>query len=406
MPIRALYLHIPFCHAKCAYCDFDSSGLRGQALCEAASVYLLQLVERLDAFGVRGALAGVETVYVGGGTPSVLGEGLVRLVERVRRWCAPMEFTCEANPESFDEELARALAQAGATRVSLGVQSMVDEELARIGRLHNRYGALRAIAAAQAAGLTVSVDCMCGLPGQTAASWEQTLEDVHEAQPNHVSVYPLALEEGTPLARQAERDPRVVPDEDFQATCMERARDVLSAAGFERYEVASYARAGRVCRHNIAYWTGVGYLGLGRSAAGMLIGDEFRELADLFPSAALEGGDAFTDDSRVRLVQRDDAGATFEGEVLSQREALAEDLMLGMRMTAGVSEALIARARDLIGAERVDAAVREALERGLARWTEVPLPGADACGRRLVPTNEGWLLGNELYGLFWDLAVA
>lgn len=406
MPIRALYLHIPFCHAKCAYCDFDSSGLRGQALCEAVSAYLPQLVERLDAFGARGPLAGVETVYVGGGTPSVLGEGLVRLVERVRRWCAPAEFTCEANPESFDEDLARSLAQAGATRVSLGVQSMVDEELARIGRLHNRDGALRAIAAAQAAGLTVSVDCMCGLPGQTAASWERTLEDVLGARPDHVSVYPLTLEEGTPLARQAERDPEVVPDEDFQAACMERARDVLSAAGFERYEVASYARGGRVCRHNIAYWTGVSYLGLGRSAAGMLIGDEFRELADLFPSAALEGGDAFTDDSRVRLVQRDDAGVIFEGEVLSLREALAEDLMLGMRMTAGVSEALIARARDLIGAKRVDAAVREALERGLARWTEVPLPGADACGRRLVPTDEGWLLGNELYGLFWDLAVA
>ena len=406
MPIRALYLHIPFCHAKCAYCDFESFGLRGQALCEAASAYLPQLIERLDAFGARGALESIETVYVGGGTPTVLGEGLVRLVERVRRWCAPVEFTCEANPESFDEDLACALAQAGVTRVSLGVQSMVDEELARIGRLHNRDGALHAIAAARAAGLTVSVDCMCGLPGQTAASWERTLEGVLSAQPDHVSVYPLTLEEGTPLARQAERDPGVVPDEDFQATCMERARDVLSAAGFERYEVASYARSGRVCRHNIAYWTGASYLGLGRSAAGMLTGAEFRELAELFPSVALEGADALADDARVRLVQGDDAGTAFEGEVLTPREALAEDLMLGMRMTAGVSEALIARARELLGSRCVDAAVREALERGLARWTEEPLPGADACGRRLAPTDDGWLLGNELYGLFWDLAVA
>ena len=401
-----LYLHIPFCHAKCAYCDFDSSGMRGQALCEAVSAYLPQLIERLDAFGARGALESIETVYVGGGTPTVLGEGLVRLVERVRRWCAPVEFTCEANPESFDEDLACALAQAGVTRVSLGVQSMVDEELARIGRLHNRDGALHAIAAARAAGLTVSVDCMCGLPGQTAASWERTLEGVLSAQSDHVSVYPLTLEEGTPLARQAERDPDIVPDEDFQATCMERARDVLSTAGFERYEVASYARAGRVCRHNIAYWTGASYLGLGRSAAGMLTGAEFRELVDLFPSVAFEGADALANDARVRMVQRDDAATTFEGEVLSPREALAEDLMLGMRMTAGVSEALIARARELMGSRCVDAAVCEALDRGLARWTEEPLPGADACGRRLAPTDDGWLLGNELYGLFWDLAVA
>ena len=404
--ISALYLHIPFCRAKCAYCDFDSRALCGEALEDAAARYLEALLARLDAFGEAGALASVRTVYVGGGTPTVLGSHLAGLVRRVRSWCAPTELTCEANPESFDDAMAAALAEAGATRVSLGVQTLEPAELAALGRIHTAEQALAAVARGRAVGLDVSCDLMCGLPGQTKESWRRTLGGVVGAAPDHVSVYPLTLEEGTPLARRAEAEPALEPDADFQAWCMEEARRELRAEGFAPYEVASYARAGRVCRHNIAYWTGASYLGIGRSAAGMLTGAEFHALAELFPSVALEGADALADDARVRLVQRDDAGTTFEGEVLRAREALAEDLMLGMRMTAGVSEALIARARKLMGSQRVDAAVCEALERGLARWTEEPQPGADARGRRLVPTDDGWLLGNELYGLFWDLAVA
>ena len=389
--ISALYLHIPFCHAKCAYCDFDSRALCGEALDVAAARYVDALVVRLDAFGEAGALAGVRTVYVGGGTPTALGPRLAELVASVRAACDPIELTCEANPESFDDVMADALAHAGVTRVSLGVQTLEPAELAAIGRIHTAGQALAAVARARAAGLDTSCDLMCGLPGQTEDSWRRTLAGIAAAAPDHVSVYPLTLEEGTPLARRAEEDPALEPDPDLQAWCMEEARRTLAAAGYGPYEVASYARPGHECRHNIAYWTGESYLGIGRSAAGMLAAGEWDALAEL-----LGGEPAGAGTARVRYVQADDAATRFDVERLTAREAVAEDLMLGMRMTRGVPPALLGRARSLAGEKNVDAAVGRALSRGLAAWTPEG---------RLAPTERGWLLGNELYGLMWDLAA-
>lgn len=388
--ISALYLHIPFCHAKCAYCDFDSRALCGAALEDAAARYLGALLARIDAFGAAGALAGVRTAYVGGGTPTVLGPRLAGLVRRVRSWCDPLELTCEANPESFDDAMAAALAEAGATRVSLGVQTLEPAELAAIGRIHSAGQALAAVARGRSAGLDVSCDLMCGLPGQTSESWRRTLAGIVGAAPDHVSVYPLTLEEGTPLARRAADVPALEPDADLQAWCMEEARRALGTAGYRPYEVASYALPGHACAHNIAYWTGESYLGLGRSAAGMLAAGEWDGLAALLGGEPPGAGVA-----RVRYVQLDDAGTRFDVERLTGREAVAEDLMLGMRMTRGVGPELLGRARASAGEKNVDAAVDEALSRGLAAW------GADG---RLVPTERGWLLGNELYGLMWDIA--
>lgn len=412
MTVRSLYLHIPFCHAKCAYCDFDSRGMCGIELERASKRYLDALLRRIDAFGSRGALAGVETVYIGGGTPTVLGGRLADLVRHVLRWCRPCEVTCEANPESLSSELALSLAEVGVTRVSIGVQSLIDGELRSIGRLHDGALALAALRRAHDAGLDVSCDLMCGLPGQTERSWDESLSGVLGEGPDHVSVYPLTLEEGTPLALRSESESGIEPDADFQAWCMERASEFLTRRGFERYEVASYARPGKRCRHNIAYWTGASYLGIGRSAAGMLEGAEFAGVRDLFPGLAarrLDGSPGIPGEGdRVRFVQEDDAGTRFSAELLDERESVSEDLMLGLRMCDGVGAPLIARARELAGAERVDGAVDSALARGLARWSvrggSVESDARGACGERLVPTGAGWLLGNELYGLFWDLA--
>lgn len=391
MAIQALYIHIPFCHAKCAYCDFDSKALCGAALDKAVDSYLELLFARLDAFGRAGALSGIATVYIGGGTPSVLGMRLVELVRRVLAWCSPVEVTCEANPESFTEDLAGELAKVGVTRISLGVQSFVDDELRSIGRLHDAEGARQAIARAKRHGFAVSCDLMCGLPGQTVESWERTLEGALAAEPHHISVYPLTIEEGTPLARRIELDPDMELDEDVQAACMERARDTFAQHGYERYEVASYAKPGRACAHNIAYWTGKSYLGLGRSAAGMLSAAEYRALASLLGDAGVD-----RDAARVRFVQTDDAGRAFDLEMLTTREAAAEDLMLAMRMTSGASRELLERASACIGSREVSGAIDAAIQQGLARW--------DEAGERFVPTERGWLLGNELYGIMWDLA--
>lgn len=410
MAVTALYVHVPFCAQKCRYCDFDSRSFAPCNMSVALDTYFEQLYARLDAFGDAGALAQIRTVYVGGGTPSLAGERLVEFARRISAWCKPVEFTCEANPESLTAELATALAGVGVTRVSLGVQTLDNAELTAIGRIHDADRALAAITTVKDAGLVVSCDLMCGLPGQTDLSWQRTLDGVLAAAPHHVSVYPLTLEEGTPLYRMACRDESLEPDEDFQAACMDAARERLSAAGYHPYEVASYALDGHECAHNIAYWTGQGYLGLGRSAAGMLDAEDFDRLVGLFPGVSSRG-----DSYRVRLVQRDDVATAFEAEYLSQREAAAEDLMLACRMTRGVASDLLVRAARVIPADELAAACDRALELGLATWVpetlgvhEGPFTSADVVAghvrARLAPTHLGWLDGNVLFELFWDLA--
>lgn len=410
MAVTALYVHVPFCAQKCRYCDFDSRSFSPCELDAALDAYFEQLYARFDAFGSAGALRQIRTVYVGGGTPSLAGERLVKLARRISMWCKPHEFTCEANPESLTAELATTLAEAGVTRISLGVQTLDNTELAAIGRIHNAERALKAIATVKDIGLDVSCDLMCGLPGQTMASWQHTLDGVLAAAPHHVSVYPLTLEEGTPLYRMACHDESLEPDEDFQAACMDEARVRLGAAGYHPYEVASYALDGHECVHNIAYWTGQGYLGLGRSAAGMLDAGDFDRLAGLFPGVAPRD-----DFHRVRLVQRNDDATAFEAEYLTHREAAAEDLMLACRMTRGVASDLLVRAARVIPADELTAACDRALELGLATWVPehgdahaTPVASADVIAgsahARLAPTHLGWLDGNVLFELFWDLA--
>lgn len=410
MAVTALYVHVPFCAQKCRYCDFDSQSVAPCDLDAALDAYFEHLYTRLDAFGNAGALRQIRTVYVGGGTPSLAGERLVKLARRISMWCKPVEFTCEANPESLTAGLATALDEAGVTRISLGVQTLDNTELAVIGRIHDAERALEAIATVKDVGLDVSCDLMCGLPGQTMASWQYTLDGALAAAPHHVSVYPLTLEEGTPLYRMACRDDSLEPDEDFQAACMDVARERLSSAGYHPYEVASYALDGHECAHNIAYWTGQGYLGLGRSAAGMLDAEDFDRLAGLFPDVPARG-----DAHRVRLVQRDDGATTFGVEYLTRREAAAEDLMLAFRMTRGVASDLLVRAARVIPTDELTAACDRALELGLATWVPEngdtyagPIASVDViAGRtcaRLAPTHLGWLDGNVLFELFWGLA--
>ncbi|MBM6775251.1 coproporphyrinogen-III oxidase family protein [Olsenella profusa] len=397
--VGALYLHIPFCARKCAYCDFASRAARpGDPLVAA---YVRALEAQLEEAASLGLLEGCETAYVGGGTPSLLGPSLLGgLVERVVRTCAPGELSSEANPDSLTDEVIDALRRAGATRLSVGVQSLDDAELACLGRLHDAASARERVRAAVASGLDVSVDLMCATPGQTDASWARTLAGAVALGVGHVSVYPLQIEEGTEFDRRYADDPCAFNDPDVQANRMTQAQAVLEGHGLARYEVASYARPGRECRHNIAYWTGVPYLGLGTKASSMLDVKLYLRLCGAVPG--LPEPPAGT--ARVRLTVESGARAiagdprlsalSLSTEFLGAREAAAEDLMLAMRMTRGAGPGLLGRAREAIPAERLEGALREAVDTGLAAWS----------AGRLVPTQRGWLLGNELYGLMWDLA--
>lgn len=401
MPVGSLYLHVPFCAARCRYCDFATSALRrDDALVDA---YARSLTGLVGEAGATGLLAGANTLYVGGGTPTMLGaEGLARLKEACDDQVSTpfFEASFEANPESLTDDVLAAARRSGFTRVSLGAQSFDDRELRALGRIHDARRARERVAAARASGLDVSIDLMCGIPFQTRESWQRSLDTAVGLGVDHVSCYPLMIEEGTPMERLCEEGELLWPEDDTEADFMQIAEATLNRAGLARYEVASYARPGRACRHNITYWSGIEYLGLGTSAASMLGRGGYDVLLGAVPQLPrpLETSTRFritvTSDARAITDARRLADLAFEVEQLTAREAAAEDLMLGMRMTQGVSLAQIERFRDVVPSGLLDRAVEEALGRGLASERE----------GRLVPTEQGWLLGNELYGLFWGLA--
>jgi oxygen-independent coproporphyrinogen-3 oxidase len=260
-----LYVHVPFCRTKCAYCDFYSVTERDKE------------AQWLAAIGCEAALykdrfAGpFDSIYIGGGTPTSLFDGqLAALLDMLRREFAfspDCEVTVEANPDDVDEGRLKMLAALGCNRLSFGIQSFDDRELALLKRRHNADRAARAIEAAKTVGFSnIGLDLMYGLPGQTMAGWRATLERALSFGPAHLSCYQLTMEGRTPLAQMVSAGELALPaDEEVRALFLETSRG-LSAAGFIHYEVSNFALPGRTCRHNEKYWRRVPYLGLGPSA--------------------------------------------------------------------------------------------------------------------------------------------
>ena len=365
-PYRALYLHVPFCVRRCAYCDFRTDAVA--AASPSIDAYIERLCLSIRRASRAGELDAIETVYLGGGTPSHVGMGrlsmLLYTLGLSLRLEPDVECSMEANPESLTPNMVRDVWALGVNRLSIGVQSFDDGVLRTIGRAHDAAGACRAIEAAHERFENVSVDLMCGIPGQTDDSLAASVRRAVELGVSHVSVYPLTIEEGTPFDRLVAQGSLPAPDDDVEARHMEIAERILRDAGFERYEVASYARPGFACKHNIAYWTGVPYLGIGDGAASMAQGRGVR-------------------------VRFQDGAVTDE---LDEREVAAEDLMLGMRMTRGVSQGAIERATRL-------------LPDAPAAFSQLEAAGlVERSGGRLRPTERGWLCGNELYGSMYELA--
>lgn len=269
-PVRSIYVHAPFCARRCTYCDFAVSvrktgDLDGWLEALAAE---WRLVEDEGLFRVADTL---DTLYVGGGTPSLLGpgatEGLARIVGRDRLEAAGLEWTAEANPESLTPEVARGWADAGVNRISLGAQTFSDRALRWMGRLHGPDGPARAVEAARNAGIdNLSVDLIFGLPATVDRSWSYDLERILALDVPHVSLYGLTVEEGTPLGR-AVREGREPPvDEERYREEFLLAVRRLTEAGYRHYEVSNFARPGAEARHNAVYWSGDPYLGLGNGA--------------------------------------------------------------------------------------------------------------------------------------------
>lgn len=265
-PTLGLYIHIPFCKAKCAYCDFYSLAHSEEKM----DAYMAALLRHLEEVAPRAAGMQVDTVYFGGGTPSYLGAArLCRILQTVlRRYdvARDAEITLEANPDSAgDWKELRRLRRAGFNRLSLGVQSTDDALLRRIGRVHTYEQVQQAVRAARQAKFTnLSLDLIYGLPGQTMEDWQRTLADAVALGPEHLSCYGLKLEEGTPLWQQ--RQTLTLPDDDAQADMYLYTVAALGEMGYEQYEISNFAKPGKASRHNLKYWNMEEYAGFGPGA--------------------------------------------------------------------------------------------------------------------------------------------
>ncbi|UGS27268.1 radical SAM family heme chaperone HemW [Microbacterium resistens] len=323
------YLHVPFCRVRCGYCDFNTytaSELRGARQDTYADTLLQEVALARGILAERGALRPMDTVFFGGGTPTLLPPGdLARMLAGAVDafgLCAGAEVTVEANPDTVTAPVARELAAAGVTRMSIGMQSAVPHVLAALDRTHRPENVRTAVEAAREAGLSVSVDLIYGAPGETLDDWRASVDAAVALAPDHVSAYALIIEDGTKLARQIRRGEVAAPDDDLQADMYELADGRLAAAGLGWYEVSNWARsADQRSRHNLAYWRGSDWWGFGPGAHSHVAGLRWWNVRH--PAAYAQRLAA--GESPAAGTERPDAQA-----------ALLERILLGSRLAEGL----------------------------------------------------------------------
>jgi oxygen-independent coproporphyrinogen-3 oxidase len=395
----ALYLHIPFCAVRCAYCDFNTyAGLEA-----SFGPYTAALVQEIRAAGGQRGRPAVHTIFIGGGTPTVLPPDLLAHALDTCREAFDValdaEITSEANPGTVDQARFAALRALGVNRLSMGVQSFDDDELRWLGRIHSATEAEAAFDAARAAGFAnLNLDFIFGLPGQEPATWVRTLDRAIALGPEHLSLYSLIVEHDTPLADQVRRGAVTAPDDDLAADLYETACDTLAAAGYEQYEISNWAKgisestnqrisvhsplairhSPFVCHHNLVYWRRESYLGFG-AGAHSFDGAAARRWWNVRP----------VPEYIRRITQGRPAEA--DGETLDRRTAMGETMMLGLRLIQeGVADA---RFRAQFGAG-LDEAFGPVIERLTARGLLERLPD------RVRLTPRGRLLGNQVFAAF------
>ena len=352
-----LYIHIPFCARKCLYCDF----LSFRTLAAVHETYVEQLIREIEAEGASCQEYQVVTVFIGGGTPSVLEPELIRdvclAVRRAFAVAQDAEITIEVNPGTLLQNKLHIYRAAGINRVSIGLQSADNRELENLGRIHSFEEFLKSFQCARMAGFAnINVDLMSGIPGQTLESWRNTLKKVTMLKPEHISAYSLIIEEGTPFwdrygagiektaAKSApqpgtcpgeapdrfglrRRDYPELPDEEEENRIYHLTRTFLAEQGYERYEISNYARPGFACRHNVGYWTEVEYLGLGLGASSFLGGCRFCNERDLERYLGLDfAAEGWAERLRPQFTR------------LSREARMEEFMFLGLRMIRGISE--------------------------------------------------------------------
>ena len=313
-----IYIHIPFCVKKCDYCDF----LSGPSSPEEQSDYVQALLREIDAVK-EGKGRSVSSIFIGGGTPSVLDAGFIgEILNRIRNKFQiqnDAEITIEANPGTADYGKLQAYRDYGINRLSIGLQSSDDRELKILGRIHNYEQFLETYKKARKAGFdNINVDLMSAIPDQTYKGWEKNLRTVAELEPEHISAYSLIIEEGTPFAARQLN----LPDEDTEYNMYEATARILKEYGYKQYEISNYAKRGMACRHNVGYWTRQDYLGFGLGASSLYGKERFSNTADR--KKYLEN--SFSPE----LIREREP-------ILSREDEMAEFMFLGLRMTEGVA---------------------------------------------------------------------
>nr|NLD40755.1 coproporphyrinogen III oxidase [Actinomycetales bacterium] len=377
-----LYVHVPFCRVRCGYCDFNtytSAELGGGAdQVRYADTALAEVRMGAAALAEAGLPAReLSTMFFVGGTPTILpAHDLARILGGAREaWgiAAGAEVTTEANPDTVDTAYARELAAAGFTRVSIGMQSVVPHVLATLERTHDPANVSSAVAAVRDAGLAVSVDLIYGTPGESVADWKRSVEAAIALAPDHISAYALGIEPGTKMGAQLRRGLIPAPDPDDQAAKYECADDAFGAAGYPWYEISNWARPGHECRHNLAYWRGGDWWGIGPGAHSHVAGVRFWNVKH--PRAYAD-----------RLA----AGAwpVAAREVLSREEREFERIMLEVRLREGLSLETFPREREMRAAAATMAAEGwlepEPAQRGVVSLTRSGRLMADAVTRGLT----------------------
>jgi oxygen-independent coproporphyrinogen-3 oxidase len=372
-PELGLYVHIPFCSAICNYCNFNR-GLYDEAL---KSRYVDALVAEIRGPGERSP---ADTIFFGGGTPSLLDPAdVARIIGALRDRFAvasDSEITLETNPETVDRRQLERFRAAGVNRLSFGVQSFQDAELRRLGRIHSAERARRAVAEARAAGFdNVSLDLMMWLPGQSVEAWLANVDALIAAEPEHASLYLLELYPNAPLKEDMARGGWSQAPDDDAAEMYVRAMERLETAGLLQYEISNVARPGRASRHNLKYWTDGEWLGFGCGAHSTVAGTRWKNVAG-------------TDDYIARMTSG--RPVAIEPRVLTSTERLEDALFTGLRLSEGLDVEAVGRRYGVDVFARYGDALRPFIEAG---W----LVREDG---RLRLTREGMLMANEVMAVF------
>lgn len=366
-----IYIHIPFCAKKCEYCDF----LSGPAGGKEQRAYVQALLKEIRA-AEEGQGRSVSSIFIGGGTPSLLKEDLLGSVlnEIYKKFNLEpeAEISIEVNPGTVSLKKLEAYRRMGINRLSIGLQSTDDRELKTLGRLHNYAQFLETYQAAGNAGFdNINIDLMSALPDQTYEGWVTNLRRTAELSPAHISAYSLIIEEGTPFALRELN----LPDEETEYRMYEDTAAILKEYGYEQYEISNYAKKGKRCRHNVGYWTRCDYLGFGLGAASLWGNKRFSNTADM---EEYLNNSAFPE--RIRLME----------PVLSREDEMAEFMFLGLRMTEGVSEAAF---RQEFGVE-----MREIYGEVLKKYTDMEL--LEEKDGRIFLTRKGIHVSNSVMSDF------